>query len=306
MKSRFLILFIVFSAAGQISLVNTVRALIAQNNLAAADQLARAYQSQIGNTPELAAAYSWLARGALDARSLDQADTYSNQARDLSLGFLKTRKLDQDPWLPMALGAAIEVHAQALAARGERPEAIAYLRDQYKLFATTSLGERIRKNVNLLSLEGKPAPAIEAPEWFGPKPLPLASLRGRPVLLFFWAHWCPDCKALAGSIAHLKKTFAGQGLAVIAPTRYYGYVAAGEDAPQPVEKHYIEEVRARFYAALSDVPEPISASNFLTYGASTTPTLVLIDGAGIVRYYHPGAVSEEELAARIRAVLKKG
>ena len=306
MKGKLFILFLALSAAGQISLVNTVRALIAQHNLAAADQLARAYKTQIGDTPELAAAYSWLARGALDARNLDQADTYANQARDLSLGFLKTRKLDQDPWLPTALGAAIEVHAQALAARGERPEAIAWLRDQYKLFSATSLGERIRKNVNLLGLEGKPAPAIEAPEWFGPKPLALASLRGRPVLLFFWAHWCPDCKALAVSIAKLKRTFAAQGLAVIAPTRYYGYVAGGEDAPPAVEKRYMEQVRSQFYAALSDVPEPISASNFLTYGASTTPTLVLIDAAGVVRYYHPGAVSEEELAARIRSVLKKG
>jgi thioredoxin-related protein len=48
---------------------------------------------------------------------------------------------------------------------------------------------------------------------------------------------------------------------------------------------------------------PLSAANFITYGASTTPTLVLIDRAGVVRYYHPGAVPEAELAARIRALL---
>ncbi|HXB73416.1 MAG TPA: TlpA disulfide reductase family protein [Candidatus Acidoferrales bacterium] len=303
-RVQFAASLLVFSAAAQNGLVNNVRALIGLHNLAAAGQEARAYQSRIGATPELAAALSWLARGTLDARSFDQADAYATEARGMALGFLKNRKLDQDPWLPTALGASIEVHAQAMAARGERPEAVAFLREQLKLFAATSLAERIRKNINLLNLEGKPAPPLEAPEWLGPKPPPLASLRGHPVLLFFWAHWCPDCKAEVPIIASLKKTFARQGLAIIGPTRYYGYVAGGEDAAPAVEKRYTELVRSQFYAALSAMPAPISAANFVTYGASTTPTLVLIDGAGLVRYYHPGAASEAELSARIRAILK--
>jgi len=296
---------LLFLAAAQVSLVNQIRTQIGLNNLAAADQIARAYQSQMGATPELAAALSWLARGAIETRSLDRADAYASEARNLVLGFLKTRKLDQDPWLPTALGASIEVHAQALAARGERPEAIAFLREQLKLFAATSLPERIRKNINLLNLEGKPAPPLEAPEWLGPKPSSLAALRGHPVLLFFWAHWCPDCKAETGILANLRKTFGPQGLVMIGPTRYYGYVAGGEDALPVVEKRYIEQVRNQFYAPLADVPAPISAANFVTYGASTTPTLVLVDQAGMVRYYHPGAASESELAARIRGILKK-
>jgi thiol-disulfide isomerase/thioredoxin len=306
----FLASLLVFSAAAQVgvnqvSLVNNVRALIGLHNLAAANQEARAYQSRIGATPELAAALSWLARGELDAGSFDQADAYATEARNLTLGFLKKRKLDQDPWLPTALGASIEVHAQAMAARGERPEAVAFLHEQLTLFAATSLRERIRKNINLLNLEGKPAPPLEAPEWLGPKPPSLASLRGHPVLLFFWAHWCPDCKAEVAIFANLKKTFAPQGLVLLGPTRYYGYVAGGADASPAVEKRYTEQVRSQFYAALADMPTPVSAANFVTYGASTTPTLVLIDGAGLVRYYHPGAASEAELSARIRAVLKK-
>lgn len=294
-----------YSIAAQVSLVNNVRALIGLHNMAAADQQVRTYRSHFGATPELAAALSWLARGALDAGSFDQADAYATDARNLTLGFLKNHKLDQDPWLPMALGASIEVHAQAMAARGERPEAVAFLREQLKLFAATSLSERIRKNINLLNLEGKPAPPIESPEWLGPRPPSLAALRGHPVLLFFWAHWCPDCKAEVAVLADLKKMFARDGLVLIGPTRYYGYVAGGTDAPPAVEKRYIEQVRSQFYAALSDMPTPLSQTNFLTYGASTTPTLVLIDGTGVVRYYHPGAASAAELTARIRAILKK-
>src|SRR5579863_6261999 len=147
------------------SLVNDVRSLIAQHNLAAADQQIQVYQKRAGTTPELAAAVSWMARGALDGRNYDQADKYAIETRKLSDSLLTARKLDAEPWLPLALGASIEVHAQVLAARGERPEAVDYLRGQLQAFANTSIAERIRKNINLLSLEGKPAPALDEPEW---------------------------------------------------------------------------------------------------------------------------------------------
>ena len=95
------------------------------------------------------------------AKNLDQADALAAEANKMASRFLIGQKLDDDPWLPTAVGASIEIHAQVLAARGERPEAIAYLQGQLKQFAGTSLPERIRKNINLLSLEGKPAPPLD-------------------------------------------------------------------------------------------------------------------------------------------------
>jgi thiol-disulfide isomerase/thioredoxin len=287
------------------SLVNDVRDFLAHHDQAAAEHAARAYQARSGATPELAAAFSWLARGALDARDYDRADSYAAETCKLSLDLLRTRKLDADPWLPTALGASIEVHAQVLRARGELPEALAFLRGQLKAYGTTSLHARIVKNINLIDLEGKPAPPLDEREWLGSRPPTLESLRGHPVLLFFWAHWCPDCKAEAPVIASLWKTYASKGLAVIGPTRYYGYTARGEDATPAVEKPYIDSVRQKYYGFLTEMPVSISAENFERYGASTTPTLVLIDAAGVVRFYHPGAASEADLAARIDALLRK-
>ena len=53
------------------------------------------------------------------------------------------------------------------------------------------------------------------------------------------------------------------------------------------------------------MPVPISGANFANYGANfSTPTLVLLDRQGIVRWYHPGAATEKELAANIEAILK--
>ena len=304
MKALGLALMAACGLAAQGSIVNAVRLRIAQRDLAGAESMLRAYQAQAGAQPQVAAAYSWLARGALDAKSFDRADAFATEAGKIASGFLAGRKLDDDPWLPTAEGAAIEVHAQVLAARGQRAEAVQYLQEQAKLYAGTSIAERIHKNINLLSLEGKRAPALDVAQWLGARPQPLSALRGHPVLLFFWAHWCGDCKAMEAGIANVRRTFAPQGLVVMGPTRLYGYVGGGEDAPAESEKAYIEQVRSRYYADLADMPVPLSASNFVAYGASTTPTLVLIDRTGVVRYYHPGAVDQAELAARITPLLK--
>ncbi len=282
------------------SLVNDVRTLIATHNLPAAEQAVR-FASP---TPDRAAALSWIARAHFDAHQLDQADQYAEQARKASLELLRTRKLDADPWLPTALGASIEVHAQVMTARGERTEAVAFLKEQIAAYGATSIGERLRKNLNLLSLEGKPAPALDVTQWIGAQPKALAALRGHPVLLFFWAHWCSDCKAEGPILASLMQKYGPKGLAVVAPTKLYGYVAGGEDAAPAVEKQYIELVRQKFYPMLANVPAPMSAANFLAYGSSTTPTLVLIDSAGIVRYYHPGNAPEAELSTRIEKLLR--
>jgi len=287
------------------ALVDNVRGLIAQQNFAAADRQVRTAAAHTGATPEVAEAFSWLARGELDARRYEKADAYATETRKISDALLRVRKLDADPVLPVALGASIEVHAQTLAVTGRRAEAVAFLREQAKLFAGTSLVERIRKNINLLSLEGKPAPELDRSDWLGPKPPTLASLRGKTALLFFWAHWCVDCKAQARIVAELQRIYGPKGLVVIGPTKFYGYAANGEDASPAMEKPYIDRVRNKFYASISPMPAPLSAANFQAYGASTVPTLVLIDSSGIVRMYHPGAMPESELSAKIQATMKR-
>jgi hypothetical protein len=93
-------------------------------------------------------------------------------------------------------------------------------------------------------------------------------------------------------------------LVLIGPTKYYGYVAHGNDAPPAVEKPYIESIRRRFYAPLGNMPVPLSDVNFARYGASTTPTLVLVDRKGVVRWYHPGNATERDLAVHIEQVLR--
>ncbi len=284
-------------------LVDDVRGALARNDFANADRMVTAYQRSRGVTSELANAVGWEARAALDSRKLERAANYAAQTRKMALPNVSGPRRDHEDWL-YALGASIEVQAQVMAARGETAEAVLFLQNELKTYGATSLHERIQKNLNLLSVEGKPAPALESAVWFGPKPPTLASLRGKAILLFFWAHWCPDCKADVPVIAALMKKYGPRGLALIGPTRYYGYVANGADAPPAVEKPYIDQIRRQYYSPLGDMPVPLSNANFNRYGASTTPTLVLIDRAGIVRWYHPGSANERDLVLHIEAVLR--
>jgi thiol-disulfide isomerase/thioredoxin len=295
--------FLTLALSARADIVDDVRSSLAQNNFAAAESQLNFYRSQRGITPEYLEAYSWLAREALTAGQYDQAAAYAKQTKTLVLEQLKQRPLDAEPRLPLALGAALEVQAQVLAARGQRMQAVALLRSALQTYAKTSILARLQKNLNLLSLEGKPAPVLRADQYLGSKPPATAQLRGSPVLLFFWAHWCADCKAEAPIITQLRSEFATKGLAVLGPTRLYGYTAQIENAAPADELAYIDAVRHRFYAGLLDMPVPISKYNFDTYGASTTPTLVLLDRTGKVAWYHPGAVPYDQLRDEIEKVV---
>jgi len=302
MRIAFISLLLLGVATAQ-EIVRDVRAAIAQNNFALGESLIQKHKAAQGATPEMILAVSWLGRGALASKQLDRADAYAVEAHRLALEQLNRRKLDAEPNLPVALGASIEVQAQVMAGRGARDEAVAFLRGELKTYWDTSIRARIQKNIHLLSLEGKPAPALEVTRWLGHKPLPLAQLKGKPLLLFFWAHWCSDCKNLLPDLVRLAAEFGPQGLLIIGPTQHYGYVAGGAEAPREQETAYIDSVRKEFYSSLANMAVPLSEENFKNYGSTSSPTLVLVDRKGIVRLYHPGAMSYRDLAAGVQSIL---
>jgi thiol-disulfide isomerase/thioredoxin len=279
-------------------LVTEVRAANARSDFALGEKLVADFEKKQGTTPESILALSWLGRGALAAKQFDRAETYAVQTARLAQEQLKKRKLDAEPQLPLALGASIEVQAHVLDARGERDQAVVFLRRELATYRNTSIRARIQKNIHLLSLEGKPAPPLDVRQWLGPKPPPLDQLKGRPVVLFFWAHWCGDCKRVGPDLARVA---AEHKLTVVGPTQRYGYVAGGAEAPPDVETRYIDEIRKQYYSHLPAVP--VSEENFRNYGSSSSPTLVFIDRKGIVRLYHPGAMTYPELEAAAKKIV---
>ena len=284
-------------------IVEDVRVALEQNNLGVAISELGNYRDAHGIDPQYLEAASWVARAYLYARQCDEADHWARQVDTSARKLLEHRELDAEPHLPLALGAAIEVETECLVLEGESSQAASLLRRDLASFGHTSIRARLQKNLNLIGLAGQVAPPLAITSYIGIRPAPLSQLKGSPVLLFFWAHWCVDCKQEGPILSQLNSEFSARGLKLQAPTQYYGYAANGVEAAPKDEFNYIGRVWQQYYSGLKDIPVPVSKGNFDRYGASTTPTLVLIDRQGHVALYHPGFMSYNDLRAAIERAM---
>src|SRR5580658_1195727 len=156
MKFRILPILLLLTSFAFGDLVTDVRTALAQRDFSAANSELESYRGQHGTDAQYLEALSWMARGYLSANQLDQADTAAKQTESSALQLLQTRSLDAEPHLGLALGAAIEVQAQVLSARGKNVQAAALLRKNLATYRNTSLHARLQKNLNLIGLAGQP------------------------------------------------------------------------------------------------------------------------------------------------------
>lgn len=124
------------------------------------------------------------------------------------------------------------------------------------------------------------APDFSAPLLDG-SPVQLSGFRGQPVLLQFWASWCPVCRLEVGSLDGIARDHA-----VLS-------VALEETSPEDIQQ-WLKQHAADF-PVVRDLDGRIAS----LYGVRGVPTSIIIDAAGNIRFVEVGYTTETGLRLRL-------
>ncbi len=130
---------------------------------------------------------------------------------------------------------------------------------------------------------GDTAPEISAGYWLNTQPLSLEALRGRIVIVEFWATWCPPCRATIPHLVDLHKTYKDKGVVIVSLT----------DEPRGKVEGFAKQMGMVY-------PVGGDSKTGDVYGVRGIPHAVLVDPSGkIVWRGHPAGgldrVLEEQM-----------
>ena len=139
---------------------------------------------------------------------------------------------------------------------------------------------------------GAPAPAFQLNSNSG-KPVALADLRGRIVLLNFWASWCGPCRQEMPILEQLNRQYRNKGVTLLGVN------------VEPDSGAAVDWLRATpvSFPILFDADSKVSK----LYEVQGMPNTVILDRKGNVRYIHRGysAGAENEYLDQIRALIRE-
>ena len=137
---------------------------------------------------------------------------------------------------------------------------------------------------------GQAAPSLKLP-LVGGGEVDLASYRGQPVLLNFWATWCEPCRAEMPAFERAQQQYRDRGLVVLG-------VDFQEQDPEIVA--FLREIGVTFPSAVDRTGEVTRQ-----WRATGLPTTFLIDRQGIIRDVRVGAFTDSMLEDRLTKLLNQ-
>ncbi|MFP3915232.1 MAG: TlpA family protein disulfide reductase [Actinomycetota bacterium] len=117
----------------------------------------------------------------------------------------------------------------------------------------------------------------------------LADFGGRPLVVNFWASWCPACVAEMPDFERVH-TRLGEDVAFLG--------LAMQESDESAARELIEETGVTY-----ELGRDPDGSIFADFGGIAMPTTVFIDRDGAVVSTHPGAIFADDLEATIRRQL---
>jgi len=121
----------------------------------------------------------------------------------------------------------------------------------------------------------------------------LASFKGKPIVMNFWATWCGPCRAEIPSLVELQKTYSEEGKDV---------VILGISVDDPIEKlkPYASQMKMNYPVLVGNGREDVQDAFGPLWGI---PVTVFIDREGRIAKKHSGIASKEQFEQEIKALL---
>jgi thiol-disulfide isomerase/thioredoxin len=181
---------------------------------------------------------------------------------------------------------------EKIAAIGDLDAALAHLEAQRDLFPNKYALRKYETALAHARLRGKPMPELTVTDYIQRVDgYDLDNLRGKVVVLDFWATWCHACIEKMPHMNHLMSEYADDGLLIIGITKAQGKISGMENLGGiPLEYDKELELTKKLVAEYPryEMHYPVvmdrEGESFPKYGVNFLPTIVVIDQEGIVRW----------------------
>lgn len=248
------------------------------------------YHLRTKNYPSMVAHAKAMSAAAKEFAQTKKTEVYKRDdmllksALMLSDAYAKTEQKD------LAVDTLDELRRMALA----YPSGNLYKQATYRLLSIFPGADTKKVFADPTAIPKSSPPELVSKHWIDSDPLKLADLRGKVVLLDYWAPWCGPCRITFPKLRQWHDSYGKKGLVIIGVTKFFGHDDERKLTPGE-ELVYLKDfktINKLPYGFLIDDTD----KNEFNYGVFSIPMSFLIDRRGVVRFIGAGAGEVENLA----------